>query len=190
MRFLDSLFGRTRLPKANEDRLFAITTAAIGLEASAGLTFAGRAGIIFRRLPPGRFDQLIADLRQLLALQGEGEGDGSKVEEHADQFGFDWLIVAGSDFQQLVAALHGVADTLLQEGLGDLLLAAAFRFEQGGRPVYWIYGYKQATFYPFVPNGTHQRDNSEELRLSALGREELPVEPQLERWYPLWGIPV
>jgi hypothetical protein len=188
MRFLDSLFGRTRLPRANEDRVFAITTAAIGLEASGGLRFAGRAGIIFKRLPPGRFDQLIADLRQLLGLQGDGEG--SKVEEHADQFGFDWLIVSGSDFQGLVAALHGVAETLLQEGLGDLLLAAAFRFEQDGHPVYWIYGYKQAAFYPFVPTGSHQRDNSEELRLAALAKEELPVEPQLERWYPLWGIPV
>ena len=33
-------------------------------------------------------------------------------------------------------------------------------------------------------------DNAEELRLSALGKAELPVEPVLERWYALWGIPV
>ena len=107
MRFLDSLFGRTRLPKANEDRLFAITTAAVGLEASAGLTFAGRAGVIFRRLPPGRFDQLIADLRQLLALQGEGEGEDSKVEEQADQF-------AGGNYSD-PSTIHGAAMPGLRE---------------------------------------------------------------------------
>jgi len=57
--------------------------------------------------------------------------------------------------------------------------------------VYWIYGYKQAAWYPFVPVGPRQRDNAEELRLSGLGKNEgLPVEADLGRWYALWGLPV
>jgi hypothetical protein len=186
--FLDSLFGRTRLPKSNEDKLFAMSTAAIGLEASAGIKPAGRAGIVFKRLPQGRFDQLRRDMLDLLKLQGEG--NGLTLEDRTDDLGFEWLIMVGADFQEAIAAIHSAATTLLEEGLGDLLLAVAFRFEREGRPEYWIYSYKQGTYYPFVPSGKHRRDNAEELRLSALGRSELPVEPVLERWYALWGIPI
>jgi hypothetical protein len=187
--FLDSLFGRTRLPKPNEDKLFAMTTAAVGLEASASLKPAGRTGIVFKRLPPGRFDQLRDDIVGLLKLQG---GDsGLSVEDKTDELGFEWLILAGPDFQDAIAAIHSAATSLIEDGLGDLLLAVAFRFDQDGRPAYWIYGYKQGTFYPFVPTGGRGRDNTAELRLAALAKPEgLPVEPQLERWYALWGIPV
>jgi hypothetical protein len=186
--FLDELFGRTKLPKSNEDKLFAMSTAAVGLEASAGIKPAGRAGIVFKRLPAGRFDQLRQDILGLLKLQGEG--DGLTVEDQTDQLGFEWLILNGADFEDAIAAIHSAATSLLEDGLGDLLLAVAFRFEREGRPEYWIYGYKPGTYYPFVPVGDHQRDNAEELRLAALGKAELPVEPSLERWYALWGIPV
>ncbi|GAC1653920.1 MAG: hypothetical protein NVS9B1_04100 [Candidatus Dormibacteraceae bacterium] len=188
MGFLDALFGRTPMPKSNEDKLFAMSTAAIGLQAAAGIAPAGRSGIVFKRLPAGRFDKLSADLLDLLKLQGEG--DGLTVENHVDDLGFEWLILVGADFEDAIAAIHSAATTLIEEGLGDLMLAVAFRFEREGRPEYWIYSYKQGNYYPFVPVGDHSRDNSEELRLSALGRAELPVEPVLERWYALWGIPV
>src|SRR5437763_1564675 len=55
MGFLDSLIGRTQLPKTQEDKIFAITTAAITLEAAGGLepshrgARAGQRG----RIPPG-----------------------------------------------------------------------------------------------------------------------------------------
>ncbi|MGH7777337.1 MAG: PspA-associated protein PspAB [Candidatus Dormibacterales bacterium] len=188
MGFFDDLLGRTRLPKSNEDKLFAMTTAAVSLEASGGLSAAGRAGIVFKNLPPGRFDQLSQDVHQLVQLQA-GE-DQLGVESHTDELGFDWIIVSGPDLEATVATLHSVADTLLEQGLGDLLLACAFRFQQEGRPVYWVYGYKQASFYPFVPSAARTRDNAAELRLAALAKGELPVEPLLERWYALWGIPV
>ena len=59
------------------------------------------------------------------------------------------------------------------------------------RPLYWIYNYKRGTFYPFVPAaGDQQRDNERELVLKAQIGTELPVEPELERWFPLWGIPI
>ena len=135
-----------------------------------------------------RFDQLKQDLLGLLKLQGEG--DGLTVEDKTDDLGFDWLILVGADFQDAIAAIHSAATSILEEGLGDLLLAVAFRFQREDRPEYWIYSYKTGTYYPFVPTGNHQRDNAEELRLAALAKTELPVEPTLERWYALWGIPV
>lgn len=188
MGFLDAIFGRTPLPKSNEDKLFAMSTAAVGLQAAAGIEPAGRAGIVFKRLPQGRFDQLKQDILGLLKLQGEG--DGLAVEDKTDDLGFDWLILVGADFEDAIAAIHSAATSLLEEGLGDLLLAVAFRFQREGRPEYWIYSYKTGAYYPFVPIGNRQRDNAEELRLAALAKEELPVEATLERWYALWGIPV
>src|SRR5919206_4272789 len=161
MGFLDDLLGRTEMPKVQEDRIFAITTAAVTLEAAAALEPPRRAGVVFRRLPPGRFSQASDELRKLLDLEGK-EG-AFTIEEQTDKFGFQWLIVSGDDFQAVVAALHAVAQTLLEDGYGDVLLACAFRFEQQGRPVYWIYEYRRGAFYPFIPSGPHQRDNAEEL---------------------------
>src|SRR3982074_3166890 len=130
MGFLDSLFGRTRLPKSNEDKLFAMSTAAVGLEATAGIKPAGRAGIVFKRLPPGRFDQLKTDILDLMKLQGEG--GGLALENKTDDLGFDWLIMAGADFQEAIAAIHSAATSLLEEGLGDLLLPVPLRVRGGG----------------------------------------------------------
>jgi len=188
--FLDSVLGRTRVPKSTEDRLFAMSTAAVQLEAAAGLRPAGKAGVLFKRLPAGRFDQLMADVRQLLQLQGSDTS--LTVAEHTDPLGFEWMILSGGsrDYQDALAAAHSVGQSLTEEGLGDLLLACAFRFNQEQRPVYWIYSYKQASFYPFVPAGEHQRDNTEELRLAAIASDELPIDAMPERWYALWDIPL
>jgi hypothetical protein len=67
-----------------------------------------------------------------------------------------------------------------------------FAFEDSNkRPVYWIYNYKRGYFYPFVPaGGEQQRDNERELVLKAQIGTDLPVEPELQRWFPLWGIPI
>jgi len=214
--FLDSLLGRTRLPLSNEDRLFAMSTAAITLETAGDLHWFGRAAIVFKQLPPGRFRQVRDDAVAMVRQEARSEDDllgpgalpavasgpgaplpsapgpaaGLSVDEHTDELGFDWLVVGGEDLQAVLAALHGIAQSLLEEGLGDALLAAVFRFQQSSQPVYWVYGYKQATFYPFIPSGPHQRDNAAELRLSALAKGELPVEPQVERWFALWGAPI
>ncbi len=191
MGFLDSLIGRTRLPKSNEDRIFAMSTAIITLEAAASLKPQGRVGILFKALPAGRFDQLNRDTVAMLQVHDQtAPADDLKVHEVRDQLGFEWMVVEGAEFEAQLAALHGVAQTLTEEGLDSCLLAAVFPFAQGQRKVYWIYGYKQGTFYPFVPTGERQRDNAEELRLSSLAQKELPVEPNLAAWFPLWGVPL
>jgi hypothetical protein len=72
------------------------------------------------------------------------------------------------------------------------VLCAVFAFEdERRRPLYWIYNYKRGFFYPFVPAaGQERRDNERELVLKAQVGAELPVEPELTRWFPLWGIPI
>ena len=186
MDFLDALFGGTRPPPSKEDRIFAMSTALVALQA-AGLEPDGRVGLLFRRLPAARFAQLESDVKQLLELQAEGE---FTVETVSDELGFDWLVLVGEDFQTALAAQHTVASQFQEEGVADLLLACLFRFLQAGRPVYFVYAYKRSAFYPFVPAGDHRRDNETELRLAAIAKPELPIDPDVEAWYPVWGAPV
>lgn len=190
MGFLDSLMGRTKLPKSTEDKIFAMSTAVLTLQSAADLTQLNRVEVVFRSLPSGRFQQLTRDTVAMLRLQDKTSPDDAlSVREVRDELGFEWLVVEGQDFQALVAATHLVAQGLFDEGLGDSLLAAVFPFQGGGRTVYWIYAYKEGTFYPFVPDGNHHRDNAEEIRLASVMAEDLPVEKDLERWFPLWGVP-
>ncbi|MDQ6730709.1 MAG: hypothetical protein M3022_10495, partial [Actinomycetota bacterium] len=79
-------------------------------------------------------------------------------------------------------------------GYGDRVLCAVFALQDDhSRPLYLIYNYKRGSFYPFVPAGVGaagQRDNERELVLKAQLGSELPIEPELSRWFPLWGIPI
>ena len=134
MGFLDSLIGRTKLPKSNEDRIFAMSTALLTLQTEGALEPANRVGIVFRSLPSGRFQQLTQDTVSLLKLQdASAPEDALSVREVKDDLGFEWLVVEGKDFEPILAGIHAVAMGLLDEGLGDCLLAAVFPFTQDGR---------------------------------------------------------
>ena len=111
---------------------------------------------------------------------------------HDDDFGYRWMILSDPDFEDLVVGINAVSTALEAGGYGDRILAAVFPFrDEAGKPVYWIYNYKRGSFYPFVPaQGAQQRDSERELRLKAQIGAELPVEAQLERWFPLWDIPI
>jgi hypothetical protein len=41
-----------------------------------------------------------------------------------------------------------------------------------------------------VPAGEKSRDSERELQLRAQVASELPIEQELERWFPLWEIPL
>ena len=58
--------------------------------------------------------------------------------------------------------------------------------------MYWIYGFKRGAFWPFVPKGEgKERDNAEEeLELKAKLEQELPIEPDLSRWFAVFDAPV
>jgi hypothetical protein len=91
-----------------------------------------------------------------------------------------------------VVGVNAVSTALQGGGYGERILCAVFAFrDRDGRHVYWIYNYKRGAFYPFVPaGGGQERDNERELRLKAQIGADLPVEAELERWFPLWGIPI
>jgi hypothetical protein len=101
------------------------------------------------------------------------------------------VIVHDPQIENQVAGVHTLASELEQHGFGGQLLAAAFRFDNSGKPVYWVYGFKTGTWWPFVPTGEkQQRDNAEELELKAKLEQELPVEPDLSKWLALFDAPI
>ena len=88
----------------------------------------------------------------------------------------------------------GASDRVRAEGArasGPSSSASIFRFDGGKHPVYWIYSYKRGAFWPFVPTGKEQeRDNAEELELKAKLEKELPIEPDLTRWFAMFDAPI
>ena len=189
MGLTDILFGRKKLKAPSRERLFALTTAAVTLDVECGLRPAGVGAVVFKPLSAGEFAQVDRDIQEL--LETVAAGSGSKLERKEDSFGFQWIVVRDPDLEDQVTAVHAVASELEARGFGPQLLAAAFKFEGGKHPVYWIYGYKRGTFWPFVPTGKEQeRDNAEELELKAKLDGELPIEPDLSRWFGLFDAPL
>jgi hypothetical protein len=183
------LFGRKKLKKAVQEKLFAISTARITLETDLGLKPAGVAGVIFKPLSAAEFVRAENELQELLDVVAQESQ--SKLERRGDEFGFEWLIVRDNDFEELVAAVHLIASELVAHGFGEQLLAAAFKFDGGKHPVYFIYGFKRGAFWPFIPTGEgKERDNAEELELKAKIEKELPIEEDLSRWLALFDAPI
>jgi hypothetical protein len=188
MGFTDVLFGRKKLKDPAGERLFALSTARVTLEAELGLKPGGSGGIVFKPLSAGEFVRAENELQEV--LDAVATEYGSRLERKSDDFGYEWIVVRDADLEDQVTTVHGVAQGLQEHGFGGQLLAAAFRFEGGENPVYWIYGFKRGTFWPFVPKGEKERDNAEELELKAKLEKELPIEPDLSRWFGLFDAPL
>jgi hypothetical protein len=192
MGFLDILTGRRKLAQPAEDRLFAMSTAYVTFETGLEITTRGSAAIVFQSLATADFTSIVREMEEV--VRATASDSATTVEKTADSYGYSWLILRGSDFDSLVVGINAVSGALEAAGYGDRLLCSVFAFQDAnGQALYWIYNYKRGFFYPFVPTGaggTNSRDNERELVLKAQAGNELPVEPELSRWFPLWGIPV
>lgn len=187
MGIFDVIFGRSKPVQSKTEKLFAISTAQVTLTMQLGLTPGNEAGVVFRPVQSSQFEEAQQELTELLQLGAKETG--SQVSQQSDSYGFRWVLVRHDEFEDLVATIHMVSLTLTDKGFKDQLLAAVFRFNKDGQPVYWLYNYKRGAFYPFVPEPGQRRNNGEELRYAALMEKELPIEKQTDQWYPLWGIP-
>lgn len=189
MRILDIILGRTRPKEPGLERLFAITTAQVTLQVNLGLTPGKKAAICFKPITASHFESIQKEVEDLLRISEKSSG--TRVSMIQDRYGFQWAVLEDDDFEDLVAAIHMVSQSLQESGYGPQLLAAIFDFEDKGKKVYWIYSFKRSSFYPFVPAGeSGERDNATELRLRSLLEPEMPIEPELERWYPMWNMPL
>jgi len=190
VKFLDALLGRSKPKQANLDALFALPGAAITLEAGAGLRPTGQAAVCFKPASGQGFATTSSELTELLAMAVKEAGSTLGVEE--DKYGYRWVVLGDPDLEDLVTSVHLVNSTLEERGFGPQLLCSVFGFAAAdcGERCHLVYLYKRGTFYPFAPRPGERRDNELELRVRATLGSDLPVEPDLTRWFALWGVPV
>jgi hypothetical protein len=190
MGFFDALLGRRKVAgPAKSDRLFAMSTAYVALETAHDVRSRGVAAIVFQPLATADFAEIVRDMEEV--VRSTGSETGTTLETTDDAFGYRWMILRDDDVEDLVVGVNAVNEALEIGGYGDRVLAAVFAFEDGQkRPIYFIYNVKRGTWYPFVPAGDQQRSVERELQLKAQIGNELPIEPELERWFPLWGVPI
>ncbi|MFE4590700.1 PspA-associated protein PspAB [Streptomyces laurentii] len=200
MGLLDTIFGRSKPVRPDLDRLFALPAAALTLEAGTGYIPTGAGSVCFAGVEGGAFTRLKEDVRELLDVD-ERLG-AAPVAFSQDAYGYTWLAARrpADDLITLVNDLHGVNSLLEEAGFGPQLLCSltVFRAEgtEGGsaprgHDLALVYLYKRGTFYPFAPrsDGTESRDNTLELQVRGLLAGDLAMEPDLERWFPVWGAP-
>src|SRR5437588_6270833 len=185
MGLLDVILGRRKLEAPAPDRLFAVSTAYVKFETELNVTSRGSAAIVFQPLSSSDFQSIVTEMEEV--VRGTASDSGVSVDSSDDSYGFRWLVLRGKGFDDLVVGINAVSGSLEAGGYGERVLCAVFGFaDQQKRPLYWIYNYKRGAFYPFAPaTGDQQRDNERELVLKAQVGAELPVEPELERWFPL-----
>lgn len=192
MGFLDFLLGSTKLPQPKSERLFAIATARITLEAKLGLKPTGNAAICIKPLESSTYERTRAEIEELLKLGSRETGTDYRIEN--DSYGYLWVVLKDPDFEDLVSGIHMIVRSLTDSGLGQQLLCAVYPFSfSDGFKVYWIFSFKMGAYYPFVPSGEKkekERESALELRLRSVMTEEIPIEKDVGRWYPIWDMPL
>ncbi|MFD3835469.1 hypothetical protein ACFWWC_04315 [Streptomyces sp. NPDC058642] len=192
MGLLDILLGRTKPVAPDLDQLFALPSAAVTLEAAAGFAPTGSGAVCFATVEGAAFEQTHREVQAL--LDADADRDGPPVRLRRDEYGYSWLVSerAPDELPQLVNDLHAVNASMEVNGFGPQLLCSLAGFHDGeGRTLALVYLYKRGTWFPFapLPDGGQRRDNALELRVRAALGDELRIEQDLSRWFPVWGAP-
>ncbi|WP_210586927.1 hypothetical protein [Streptomyces sp. GESEQ-35] len=192
MGLLDILLGRTKPIAPDLDQLFALPSAAVTLQAAASFTPTGRGAVCFATVEGAAFEQTHREVQAL--LDADADRDGLPVELQRDKYGYSWLVShrAPDELPLLVNDLHAVNSSMEVNGFGPQLLCSLAGFQdEEDRRLALVYLYKRGTFYPFapLPGDGQRRDNALELRVKATLGDDLRIEQDLNRWFPVWGAP-
>ncbi|MFD7917895.1 hypothetical protein ACFV3R_01465 [Streptomyces sp. NPDC059740] len=185
MGLLDALLGRSKPVRPDLDRLFALPAAAVTLEAAAGFRPTGYGSVCFAGGEGAGFARMEEEAGALLT---------GSPEFRRDDYGYTWLLTRhdSEDVAGLVNDLHAANVTLQDGGFAPQLLCSLVGFRDAhSRSLAMVYLYKRGTFYPFAPQpgGGERRDNGLELQARALLADDLRIEEDLSRWFPVWGAP-
>ncbi|MDB1088025.1 hypothetical protein PJ985_10660 [Streptomyces sp. ACA25] len=183
MGILSAIFGRSKPVRPDLDQLFALPSAAVTLQAATEFTPAGLGSVCFASVEGGAFTRLRQEVEALV-----------EVEFSKDKYGYTWLLCRRpeEDPAALVTDLHAINSTLKDAGFGPQLLCSLMTFRGAeSQPLALVYLYKRGTFYPFapLPGRQEKRDNALELQIRATLSDDLRIESDLTRWFPVWGAP-
>ncbi|MFE4582852.1 PspA-associated protein PspAB, partial [Streptomyces chartreusis] len=187
MGLLDILLGRTKPVAPDLDRLFALPSAAVTLEAAAGFRPTGSGAVCFATVEGAAFDQTHREVQAL--LDADAERDGRPVQLTRDDYGYSWLVSRRSPDQlpDLVNDLHAVNSAMEVNGFGPQLLCSLVGFEDvrddRDQRLALVYLYKRGTFYPFAPlPGAAERHPSSQVTAPGTFaglREKIPYLKEL-----------
>ena len=203
MGLLNTIMGRTKPVQANLDSLFGLPSASITLQSAAGMTLSGRAGVCYKPPTGQGFGDMQAEVMKLLDMEGD-----CTLRTAEDSYGYHWVVVENPDIEALVTEIHLINSSLSDSGWGPQLLCSVFGVASlpGGADSdataapgpttvlastgFLVYLFKRGTFYPFWPDGKEHRNIEQELKLKSLVANDLSLETDLDRWFPLWDLPV
>ncbi|WP_435126169.1 PspA-associated protein PspAB [Halobaculum sp. D14] len=180
---------------ADPEDLFGMSTAYVTMEADLGFRPVGEAALCFSAVDSTDFADTVDAVESI--LDAGSEETGTEFRRHEDDHGYNWVVLADDDPEDLVTSVHFAADEFVERGYGSRLLAAVFGFERdgdgggsGGRDAgreraYWVYSFRRGAYYPFAPDGG-EHDRRIEFKLESVLDGELDLEPDKEYWYPLW----
>ena len=193
----DILTGRHEVKGPAPDRLFAITTAYVTLQAEHQIEPAGKRR---DRLPGARHERV----RKHAARNGRGR-DGHRRGERHDGLhrGRQLRLPLDGAAQPRGRAQRGRSGGGHQRGLQldrdrrPRRAPAVRRVRLRGRAAKrrdLLHLQLQARLLVSVRargrQAPSERSTERELQIKAQMASELPIEPELERWFPLWGIPI
>lgn len=184
MGIFDAITGRKEPPRPNLDNLFAIPSAAVTLQAALDAVPTGTGSVAFRTPEGKAFSDVVDEVEELLKLTSD-----PRMQVSEDAFGYTWLTITADDIGDLVNGLHAVNVSIQDAGFGPQLLCSLVGFRRGEQRFALVYLYKRGAFYPFAPTGEPRRDNVLELQLRDLLADDLSLEQDMTRWFPVWGAP-
>jgi hypothetical protein len=194
MGFLDTILGRTKPVQPKLDDLFALPSAAVQLQAALGFTPTGSGSVSFKSVTGKAFTDVQREVQELLDMDAGKPGGSLPVEVTKDSFGYTWLVSnhMSDETEELVTDLHAVNSTLVDNGYGPQLLCTLVAFrDENQRRLALVYLYKRGTFYPFAPLAGRQDDHDTGLELEVKGvlGDDLKIEKDMTRWFPIYGAP-
>lgn len=170
---------------SNNTSLFALTQAYITLDVRLNARFTGNAALCVKEAT-GVFNSIVEDVKAFLNVSSD---ISYRVEN--DRYGYIWFILSTDTIEGVVAVVDAIADTFTEYGFKEQILASIFAFntEKMGR-FYLIYNHRSNKFYPFAPSSRgRERDVEFEMLIYSILKDELVLEKDRARWYPIWGIP-
>jgi hypothetical protein len=187
-RLKDSIGGNKKVGTYTEG-VSSLSSAYNSLKNKLNLKSTGRSAICIKNTNYKQFNDMVDEINKFL--------DARKLDFELtyrtviDQYNYLWFIIMGKTFEDILAAIMSISDTIEQKGFLDELLVCVFDFDDDNVVQYLIYSYKLHKFYPFVPTGKqqNQRDHSQELKIMAAVGNEVPFESTMSNWYPIWDIP-
>ncbi len=163
--------------------IFRLTTAFITLSLRLKVEFKNLSAICIKEASGG-FSDALDSVKGFLSISREVSYNIKK-----DRYGYIWIVIEGS-VEDTVAAIDAVANTFIEYGFERQILAGVFAFNHKCKKLYLIYNYKDKRFYPFAPTDSKERDNDLEMLVYSIANDELSMESDISKWYPIWDMPL